>query len=200
MKKKIVTMAILAVSFTAAVVSCTGISGGDTKATAETGTKDSTTIRIARGEYLVTIAGCDDCHSPKRLGAHGPEVIPELRLSGFQQNGQLPPVAKQTVQGGWVLMAMDLTAAVGPWGISYSANISSDSTGIGSWKEENFIRAIREGKSKGLEGNRSLLPPMPWPGYKNMTDEDLKSIFAYLKTTKPVHNVVPQPVAFAEIK
>jgi len=199
MKKKIVTMAILAVAFTAAVVSCTGISGSDNKA-AETSTKDSTAIRIARGEYLVTIAGCDDCHSPKRMGANGPEVIPELRFSGFQQNGQLPPVAKQTVQGGWVLMAMDLTAAVGPWGISYAANLSSDSTGIGNWKEENFIRAIREGKSKGLEGNRPLLPPMPWPSYKNMTDEDLKSIFAYFKTTKPVHNVVPQPVAFADIK
>lgn len=200
MKKKIVTMAILAVAFTAAVVSCTGISGGDNKATAETGTKDSTAIRIARGEYLVTIAGCDDCHSPKRMGAHGPELIPELRLSGFQQNGQLPPVTKQAVQGGWALMAMDMTAAVGPWGISYAANISSDSTGIGNWKEENFIRAIREGKTKGLEGSRPMLPPMPWPGYKNMTDEDLKSIFAYLKTTKPVHNAVPNPVAFADIK
>lgn len=200
MKKKIVTMAILAVAFTAAVVSCTGISGTDNKATAASGTKDSAAIRVARGEYLVTIAGCDDCHSPKKMGAHGPEVIPELRLSGFQQNSKLPPVAKQTVQGGWALMAMDMNAAVGPWGISYAANISSDSTGIGSWKEENFIRAMREGKSKGLEQGRPLLPPMPWPGYRNMTDEDLKSIFAYLKTTKPVHNVVPQPVALADIK
>jgi len=96
-----------------------------------------------------------------------------------------------------VLFAPDLTAAVGPWGITYAANITSDQTGIGNWKEENFIRAIREGVSKGLAGNRPLLPPMPWPSLRKLTDEDLTSIFVYLKTTKPVNNAVPAPVSFA---
>jgi hypothetical protein len=130
------------------------------------------------------------------MGAHGPELIPELRFSGFTQNGKLPPIDTKSVKNGWALFAPDLTATVGQWGISYAANISSDMTGIGNWKEENFIRAIREGKSKGLEGSRPLLPAMPWFVYKNMTDEDLKSIFAYLKTTKPVNNIVPTPVPF----
>jgi len=51
-----------------------------------------------------------------------------------------------------------------------------------------------------MDGARQLLPPMPWPVYRNMTDEDLKAIFAYLKTTKPVRNIVPAPIAMNEIK
>jgi hypothetical protein len=101
---------------------------------------------------------------------------------------------------GWSLFAPDLTSAVGPWGASFAGNITSDATGIGNWTEENFIRALRKGKYKGLENSRDLLPPMPWFVYKNMTDEDLKSIFAYLKTTKPVENVVPAPRSLSELK
>jgi hypothetical protein len=93
---------------------------------------------------------------------------------------------------GWVLFAPDLTAAVGPWGMSFSANISSDQTGIGNWTEEQFFRAIREGKSKGLKESRPLLPPMPWAQYRNLKDDDLRAIFAFLKSTKPVENRVPE--------
>lgn len=199
MKKQILTVTLLSAAIAAVVISCTGNSENEKKETAET-TTVNTTARIARGEYLVNTIGCDDCHSPKRMGAHGPELIPELRFSGFGKNGSLPQINKDAIQKGWALFSSDLTAAVGPWGISYAANISSDTTGIGNWKEENFIRSLREGKLKGLEGGRPLLPPMPWPSYKNMTDEDLKSIFAYLKTTKPVNNAVPNPVALAEVK
>jgi hypothetical protein len=103
------------------------------------------------------------------------------------------------VKKGWVLFGPDLTSAVGPWGMSFAANLTSDETGTGNWTEENFLRAIRKGKYKGLETSRPLLPPMPWFAYKNMNDEDLKSIFAYLKTTKPVENVVPAPKNLADI-
>lgn len=202
MKKQFLTVTILSAVIAAAIISCTSSSGKDsqtnTAATSEN-TVD-TTKRIARGEYLVNTIGCDDCHSPKRMGAHGPELIPELRFSGFQKDGKLPPADKKAVQNGWALFAPDLTAAVGPWGISYASNISSDSTGIGGWKEENFMRALREGKFKGLEGGRQLLPPMPWPNFRKLTDEDLKSIFAYLKSTKPVNNAVPNPVPPTDIK
>lgn len=74
-----------------------------------------------------------------------------------------------------------MTAWTGPWGISYSANLTPDETGTGNWTEEQFIRAIREGKSKGLQNGRSLLPPMPWQTLRIMKDEELKAIFAYLK-------------------
>jgi hypothetical protein len=103
------------------------------------------------------------------------------------------------VKNGWSMFGSDFTSTVGPWGISFAANISSDATGIGNWKEEQFIRAIREGKAKGLAGNRDLLPPMPWPVYRNFSDEDLRAVFAYLKSTKPVHNVVPAPRALTAL-
>ncbi len=154
---------------------------------------------VARGEYLVNSIGCDDCHSPKKMGPQGPEVIADLRFSGFQQNGQLPKINTAEVKKGFLMFTPDLTAAIGPWGISYAGNISSDATGIGNWTEANFIRAIRQGKLKGLENSRPLLPPMPWPVYKNLTDNDLKSIFAYLKTSKPVENIVPGPKALSDL-
>ncbi|MCB0667624.1 MAG: c-type cytochrome [Saprospiraceae bacterium] len=154
---------------------------------------------IERGEYLVATIGCDDCHSPKRMGPAGPEIIPELRLSGFQDQTKLPPIDISEVEKGWVLFAPDLTGAVGPWGISHAANLTSDDTGIGLWREENFIKAIREGKYKGLDGSRAILPPMPWQVYRNLDDTDLQAIFAYLKTVPAVRNVVPAPKLLSEL-
>jgi hypothetical protein len=130
----------------------------------------------------------------------GPEIIPELRLSGYPSSRPIMKADSNVVKQGWAMFVPDLTSAVGPWGISFSANLTSDDAGIGGWTEENFLRAIRKGKYKGLESSRTLLPPMPWFIYKNMNDEDLKSIFAYLKTTKPVQNVVPAPRQLADLK
>lgn len=149
---------------------------------------------IKRGEYLVSVIGCEDCHSPKRMGPKGPELIPELRFSGFQENATLPPADAAALKNGWVLMGGDLTVTVGPWGTTYASNISSDSTGIGGWKEEQFVKALREGKSKGLDGARPIMPPMPWQNLSKLSDHDIKAMFAYLKSVKAVKNVVPQPV------
>jgi hypothetical protein len=155
---------------------------------------------IKRGEYLVSTIGCDDCHSPKTMGPMGPEIIPELRLSGYPSGRPLQKPDSHVVKQGWILFGQDLTSAVGPWGVSFAANITSDPTGIGNWKEEQFIKALREGKWKGLDNSRPLLPPMPWFVYKNMTDDDLKSIFAFLKSTRPVENLVPVPKQLADLK
>lgn len=155
---------------------------------------------VKRGEYLVTVMGCNDCHSPKTMGPHGPMIIPELMLSGYPAERPLPKIDPQALKNGWMLMNEDLTAAVGPWGISFAANLTSDQTGIGNWTEENFKRALKEGKYKGLEGSRTLLPPMPWTNFATISDDDVKAIFAYLQSTKPVKNVVPFPVPPDEIK
>ena len=154
---------------------------------------------IARGKYLVNAVGCDDCHSPKVMTEHGPEPDPARRLSGHNQNEPLPPLDKGAGTKGWVLFNMNLTAFVGPWGISYAANLTPDDTGIGAWTFDNFLTAIRKGKYKGLEGSRDLLPPMPWQMYRNLTDEDLKAIFTYLKSLPPVNNLVPAPKPPTEI-
>lgn len=100
----------------------------------------------------------------------------------------------------WVLFAQDQTSAAGPWGVSFAANLTSDETGIGNWTEEQFFMAIRKGKSKGLEGSRNLLPPMPWQVYSGMTNTDLKAIYEYLQATKPVSNIVPAPIAPDDIQ
>ena len=84
------------------------------------------------------------------------------------------------------------TSWVGPWGISYGANLTPDTTGIGGWQESSFITALREGKYKGLPSGRALVPPVPWEFYKHMSNDEMKAIFAYLKSIKPVNDLVPQ--------
>jgi mono/diheme cytochrome c family protein len=149
--------------------------------------------QIAKGENLVTVMGCNDCHSPKVMTAFGP-VPDTLRLfSGHPANETLAPFDKEILKS-YVLFNMNSTAVTGPWGTSFAANLTPDQTGIGNWTEEQFIRAMKMGKWKGLENSRNLLPPMPWQGYSQMTDEDLKAIFAYLKNIKPVNNLVPMAI------
>ena len=196
MRRLFVALSIPVLVFATVMISCTNHSSGNENTTASS----DSAVRVKRGEYLVSIIGCDDCHSPKRMGPMGPEIIPELRLSGYPSSRPIQKADSQVVKQGWALFGPDLTSAVGPWGMSFSGNLTSDETGIGNWTEENFIRAIRKGKYKGLENSRPLLPPMPWFSYKNMSDEDLKSIFAYLKTVKPVENVVPIPRQLADLK
>jgi hypothetical protein len=88
----------------------------------------------------------------------------------------------------------DFTAWVGSWGTSYPANLTPDvETGLGSWTESMFIGALRTGKHMGV--GRDILPPMPWPNYGQMTTDDLKAVFAFLQSLKPVHNPVPDPIA-----
>ena len=71
-------------------------------------------------------------------------------------------------------------------------------TVVGNRSEAQFMKAIREGKLKGLDDARPLLPPMSWQNFKKLNDEDWKSIYAYLKTTKPVKNIVPQPITLKD--
>lgn len=152
-----------------------------------------------RGEYLVNSIGCMDCHSPKKMGEKGPEVIGELHLSGFPSNRELPKIDTANLKNGWMLMNHDLTAAVGPWGVSFASNITSDDTGIGNWSLEQFKIALTKGKFKGMENGRDLLPPMPWQTFANFTNEDIKAIYTYLQSTNPVKNVVPNPIPSEEV-
>ena len=167
------------------------------KVSKETELSDS--VYVKRGEYIVNSIGCGDCHSPKRMGAHGPEVIPELLLSGFQQENTFPEVPDNLISQGMAVMNSDLTAAKGSWGISYAANLTPADNGIGNWTLDQFKRALREGKSKGMENGRMILPPMPWQNFKNLTDDDIKAIFSYLKSLPPVDNAVPGPVPPANL-
>lgn len=148
--------------------------------------------QVKWGEHLVTVSACHDCHSPKIITPEGLVTLDSNRLlSGHPAGVPGPNVDRAEVQRKGLAVTDLLTAWVGPWGVSYAANLTSDDTGTGTWSEEQFMYAIRNGKFKGLAGSRPLLPPMPWEMYQHMTDDELKAIFAYLKTTKPVRNVVP---------
>lgn len=150
---------------------------------------------LAHGKYLVTISGCHDCHSPKKMGPNGPELIDSLLLSGYPSGRPIREADADAVKQGWALMNEDLTMAAGPWGVSFAANITSDETGIGTWTEEQFSKALKQGWYKGIEGGRKLLPPMPWQNFTEMKDEDVRAMYLYLKSTRPVRNIVPSPIA-----
>jgi hypothetical protein len=148
-----------------------------------------TNDRAQRGQYLVKIMGCNDCHTPWKVGPNGPEPDMSRALSGHPEEvGPLP--AAQLPASYVMATAATNTAFSGPWGISYTANLTPDqNTGLGIWTEEMFIKAIRTGRHMGA--SRPINPPMPWPMYRNATDEDLKSVFAYLRTIEPIVNHVP---------
>ncbi|HAN65362.1 MAG TPA: diheme cytochrome c-553 [Chitinophagaceae bacterium] len=148
---------------------------------------------IAKGRYLVGITGCHDCHSPKIMTAQGPALDTSRLLSGHPSDMPIAPYDTTTTKN-WVLFNMNQSAIKGPWGMSFSANLTPDDTGIGNWSEEHFSNALRKGYFKGLPGGRLLLPPMPWQMYAQMHDEDVRAIFAYLKSIKPVRNIVPAPI------
>lgn len=151
--------------------------------------------RPERGAYLVNALGCHDCHTPFHIGPNGqPEPDMSRALSGHPEGMALGPAPALDPASGWAWVgAATNTAFSGPWGISYTANLTSDeNTGLGIWTEDMFLRAIREGKHMGT--SRPILPPMPWPMYRNLNDDDLKAIFAYLKSVPPITNHVPEPV------
>ncbi len=157
--------------------------------------KKANSKMVARGKYLVDVEGCDDCHSPKKFTPQGPVPDMTRRLSGSPSTNAVPPVPSNVLgPDKWGALALpDLTGWCGPWGISFARNLTPDKqTGLGSWTEEMFVKALRTGKDMGT--GRDILPPMPWQSFRNMSDEDLKSIFAYLQTLPPISNQVHDPI------
>ena len=149
---------------------------------------------IKRGDYIVTTASCHDCHSPKVMTPMGPMPDSTRLLSGHPAKDPLPVLTKTDLSTPWIRITPDLTAFVGPWGISFTANLTPDSaTGIGAWSEATFINTIRSGKHLG--NGRDILPPMPWQFVAKMTDDDLKAVFAFLQSLPPISNKVPAPVS-----
>jgi hypothetical protein len=193
--KRISTTAIMLIAVALISTQCTDEKKEDTStsevkpAVAQFGGFDS---QVKWGERLVTICGCNDCHTPKKMGPNGPENDMSLMLSGHPE--KMPPAnidPKEAAKKG-LIVTQTFTAWTGPWGTTYAANLTSDSTGIGGWKEEQFIKALHEKKWMGLDNTRPLMPPMSLMPATEMHDDELKAIFAYLKTTPPVKNVIPE--------
>jgi hypothetical protein len=190
-KTKLPVLVVLAITFVYLSTSCsTKQENKDESYVAES--KEDV---VKKGQYLITIMGCNDCHSPKRMGENGPEIIPELMLSGYPADRPILKFDDPLIKEGFAMFYPDLTAAAGPWGVSFAGNLTPDETGTGNWTEAQFKKAITEGKFKGLENGRMLLPPMPWFNFVSLTDEDVHAMFMYLKSIKPVSNVVPAPIS-----
>src|SRR5215471_5726720 len=150
---------------------------------------------VERGKYLTLVGGCNDCHTPKKFGPNGPEADMTRELSGNPSMDKLPPVPKGVIgPDKWGTVANNhLGAWAGPWGVSFAMNLTPDkATGLGSWTPEMFMNALRTGKHQGT--GRPILPPMPWNWYRNMTDDDLKAVFAYLQSLPPINNPIPDPL------
>jgi cytochrome c553 len=147
---------------------------------------------VERGQYLVTAMGCNDCHTPWHLGPNGPEPDMARMLSGHPATMALP--AAPTASDAWpVGVSASMTAWAGPWGTSYTANLTPDRvTGLGEWTANEFVAALRTGRHQGR--GRQILPPMPWPMIRNLTDDDLKAVFAYLMSIPAIANQVPEPL------
>jgi hypothetical protein len=148
--------------------------------------------KVARGKYIVNTAGCHDCHTPFKMGANGPEPDMSRALSGHPQELKMPP-APALPPGPWLVVSSATnTAHAGPWGVSFTANLTPDrKTGLGDWTVQDFKATIRTGRHLGR--GRAILPPMPIPVYNNLSDDDLESVFAYLLTIAPIENRVPEP-------
>jgi mono/diheme cytochrome c family protein len=147
---------------------------------------------IARGKYIVSSSGCHDCHTPWHVGPNGPEPDMRRALSGHPQALVMPP-APRLPEGPWlVTIAATNTAYAGPWGVSYTANLTPDpASGLGKWTLKDFIETIRTGRRMGR--GREILPPMPFPAYNNLTDADLAAVFTYLQSIPAILNKVPEP-------
>ena len=111
---------------------------------------------VKRGNYLVTIGHCMECHTPRVEG-----------LLDFKN---------ALGKGG--------NTFHGPWGASTARNITAHPTkGIGAWSDAEIKRAITEGVSR--DGSR-LKPPMAYGMYATLTADDLNAIVAYLRTVPPL--------------
>jgi mono/diheme cytochrome c family protein len=150
--------------------------------------------KLARGKYLVTVAGCNDCHTPWKQGPAGPEPDMSRMLTGHPESFAISAPATLPAGGPWIAAAnLTNTAHSGPWGVSFTANLTPDAeTGLGKWTLTTFTQTIRTGRHMGR--GRKILPPMPIPMYKHFTDEDLAAIFHYLQSIPAVKNRVPDPL------
>jgi mono/diheme cytochrome c family protein len=148
---------------------------------------------VERGRYLVAFGACNDCHTPLKLDptTHQPEPDMSRLLSGHPEGA--PDPTGRLGETDLAVIGGSFTAFRLPFGVVYSSNLTPDrETGLGSWTEAMFVRAMRTGKHMGGEG-RPILPPMPWYGLAALTDQDAAAIFAYLRSVPAVRNGVPAP-------
>lgn len=147
--------------------------------------------RRRRGAYLWAVGGCNDCHTPRDDKG---QPIPSMMMAGHPEKAPLPKWDPSMLKDN-VLATMDptVTAFAGPWGVSVASNLTPDKeTGIGDMTAEQLMKSWRSGNH--WKEPRPVLPPMPAAAFGAMTDEDIRSIHAFLMSMPPVRNAVPKSV------
>lgn len=154
--------------------------------------------RIAQGRTLVTIGGCNDCHTPWKPNAAG---VPEPDLSRMLMGhpADAPDPASTPTGHDMAVIGPTFTAFGMPFGVVYTRNLTPDpETGLGKWTKEQFIKTMRTGiNTTGAE--RGILPPMPWPSLAQLNDADLTAIWEYLRVVPAIKNQPPAPKVPAEV-
>jgi mono/diheme cytochrome c family protein len=190
----VTTVIIAAAIILTALLSTASLRAAGAGGTAEQGTaaKGKASDQVARGKYLVDIMGCHDCHTPMKLGPNGPEWDMTRALSGHPEQLVMPP-APATQMPWMATFAATMTAWNGPWGTSFTKNLTPDKeTGLGDWTVEEFIATMKTGRERGK--GRPVLPPMPVQNLAALTDSDIRALFAYLQSLPPIKNRTPQPI------
>lgn len=121
--------------------------------------------QVKRGEYLVNLGGCNDCHTP---GYFFGKPDPARFLGGSEVGFEIPTL-----------------------GVFHGPNLTPDKeTGLGTWSTQDIVTAITRGRRPD---GRVLAPIMPWHAFAKLTDQDVRAIAAFLKSVPPVRNKVPGP-------
>jgi len=150
---------------------------------------DPEVARRQRGAYLMASIGCNDCHSPHDNTGN---LIPGREMSGHPEGAPLPEWDPSLMDRNiLVTIGPTFTAFAGPFGVSVAPNLTPDKeTGIGNLTADALIQSWRTGKHWKVD--RPIMPPMPAPFYANLTDEDIRSLHAYLMSQIPVKNRPPE--------
>jgi len=146
---------------------------------------------IARGEQLVRLGGCGDCHTPLKFDPKIGMPVPDhtRMLSGHPEGAPDPEGAPGKADVG--VIGATMTSFKTGFGVVYARNLTPDrETGLGAWTKDDFIRTMRTGHRKG--GSRVLLPPMPWQNLAAASDDDLVAIYSYLHSIPAIKNAVPE--------
>jgi len=193
-----VPITAMALALTGGIVRAVAVDAAQTAPVPQAAAGFSRTIPekslVERGAYLVRTMGCNDCHTPLKMGPRGPEPDMTRALTGHPSDMPMPAPPPLPADGPWIAyMAATNTAFSGPWGTSFAANLTPDpETGLGKWTFEQFYQTMKTGRHQGK--GRALLPPMPYFIVGAAHDQEIRAIFTYLQSLKPVRNKVPVPV------
>ena len=136
--------------------------------------------------------GCHDCHTPMKIGPNGPEQ--DMARAPQRPPGERRGAAGANLPAGYLaVIGATFTSFSGPWGTSFTRNLTPDKeTGLGDWTVEEFIATMKTGRERGKGRPGAAADAGAEP--RALSDQDIRSLFAYLQSLPPIKNRMPQPI------